>query len=107
MQEERFTKKDWTLFKNKIVDWQEAYMDKLNKKYIEILRKDGSPSDKFWELEKRINRDKKKKGVCLEMKRSELIFYLVELLNEGVIRLEDLDEFSDGLKETVRLFYKR
>ncbi len=30
----RFSEKDWKLFRSKIADWQEAYMDKLNKEYI-------------------------------------------------------------------------
>lgn len=37
MQEEEFIEKDWKLFRNIIVDWQEAYMDRLNKEYIEFL----------------------------------------------------------------------
>lgn len=30
----RFSEKDWKLFRSKIADWQEAYMEKLNKEYI-------------------------------------------------------------------------
>ena len=26
----RFSEKDWKLFRSKISDWQEAYMEKLN-----------------------------------------------------------------------------
>lgn len=32
-----FTKKDWKLFRSKIVEWQENYMNKLNEEYIAIL----------------------------------------------------------------------
>ena len=31
------SKKDWKLFREKLPDWQENYMDKLNKQYIELL----------------------------------------------------------------------
>ena len=48
MSEYGFTKKDWALFREKIADWQEAYMDKLNKEYIELLSGEGKPSEKFW-----------------------------------------------------------
>lgn len=51
MEEYGFTKKDWSLFREKIADWQEAYMDKLNKEYIELLSGEGRPSEKFWALE--------------------------------------------------------
>ena len=54
MQEQRFTKMDWTFFGDKIAGWQENYMDRLNKEYIELLSSDAAPSDKFWTLDKRI-----------------------------------------------------
>ncbi len=106
LQEHRFTKVDWTLFKNKIADWQEAYMNKLNKEYIELLSEDANPSEKFWRLDKRIKADRKKTGVQLEMSRSNLIYNIISLINDGAISFEDLEEFSDELKETVSAFVK-
>lgn len=107
MQEQGFTKKDWTLFRSKIVEWQEAYMDRLNKEYIELLSKDANPSEKFWSLEKRIKEDRKKTGVQLRMSRSNIIFNIISLINEGAISYEDLEEFSDELRETIRAFIER
>jgi hypothetical protein len=104
LQEQRFTKKDWTLFKNKIADWQEAYMDRLNKEYIELLSEDANPSEKFWKLNKKIKEDRKKTGVRIEMSRSNLIYNLISLINDGAISFEDLEEFSDELKETISAF---
>ncbi|MBC8587746.1 multidrug transporter [Paratissierella segnis] len=107
MQEQRFTKRDWTLFRNKIADWQESYMDRLNKEYIELLSEDANPSEKFWSLDKRIKEDRKKTGVQLEMSRSKLIYNIISLINDGAISFEDLKEFSDELKETVSAFIDR
>ena len=102
MQEQRFTKKDWTLFREKIAGWQEAYMDKLNKEYVELLlSKDAAPSEKFWALEKRIKEDKRNKGVQMRMSRSDLVYNILDLINEGAITLDDLEEFSDELKKTI------
>ncbi|BDF33332.1 hypothetical protein CE91St62_13970 [Lachnospiraceae bacterium] len=70
MQKQEFTKQDLTLFKNKIAGWQEAYIDRLNKEYIELLSEDAKPSVKFWKLDERIKEDRKKTGVLLEMNRS-------------------------------------
>ena len=100
----RFSEKDWKLFRSKIAGWQESYMDKLNKEYIEILSGEGNSSDKFWELEKRINEDKKACGVHCEMSRSNQFYILMSLLNEGAITIDDLDDFSDELKDTIRHF---
>lgn len=106
MKERGFTEKDWKLFKKKIPDWQEAYMDRLNKEYIKLLSEDINPSDKFWQLEKRIKEDRKRAGVQLEMSHSNLIYNIVSLIKDGAINLEDLEEFSDELKETVRFISK-
>lgn len=104
MSEYGFTKKDWALFREKISDWQEAYMNKLNKEYIELLSGEGRPSEKFWTLEERIRNDKKDTGVQLKMSRSNCIANIISLLNEEVITMEDLDEFSDELKETILMY---
>lgn len=104
MSEYGFTKKDWVLFREKISDWQEAYMNKLNKEYIELLSGEGRPSEKFWTLEERIRNDKKDTGVQLKMSRSNCIPNIISLLNEEVITMEDLDEFSDELKETILMY---
>ena len=106
MSEYGFTKRDWALFREKIAEWQEAYMDKLNKEYIELLSGKGSPSEKFWALEERIRNDKKDTGVQLRMSRSNCISNIISLLNEGAITMADLDEFSDELKETIRFIIR-
>lgn len=103
---EKFSEKDWKLFRKKLPDWQEGYMEKLNKEYIELLSAEGNASYKFWALEKRIRQDKKDCGVQCEMSRSNQFYNMLSLLNEGAITLDDLEEFSDDLKETMAHFYK-
>ena len=94
-----FDEKDWKLFRAKRVDWQEAYMDKLIHEYIALLSGDSNPSEKFWALEERINKDKHDTGVLMEMRRSMLISNICSLLNEGAITMDDLEDFSDDFKE--------
>lgn len=96
------TKQDWALFRNKIAAWQEAYMDRLNREYMDILIGTGNPSDKFWLLERRINQDKRCRGVVIQMRKQNLAFDLAALINDGVIIFADIEEFSDGLKEVVK-----
>ena len=82
-------------------------MDKLNREYIDLLSEDATPSEKFWRLDKRIKEDIKKTGVQLQMSRSNLISNIILLINEGAINFENLEEFSDELKETVSFFIER
>ena len=102
----RFSEKDWKLFRSKIADWQEAYMEKLNGEYIELLSGEGDASEKFWTLEKRIRHDKKDCGVQCEMSRSNQFHIMLSLLNEGAITLEDLSDFSEEVQETMKHFYE-
>ena len=51
---------DWKLFRKKVPNWQEAYMDKLIKKYTEMLNGEKLSSDKFWLLDKWIKKDQQK-----------------------------------------------
>lgn len=82
-------------------------MNMLNREYIVLLSEDANPSAKFWRLEKKIKEDRKKTGVQLEMNRSSLIYNITSLINDGAISFEDLEEFSDELKETVSAFLER
>lgn len=38
MQNKQYTEADWKLFRIKIVEWQEVYMNKLNEEYIALLK---------------------------------------------------------------------
>ena len=73
----------------------------LNKEYIELLRGDGSEADKFWELCKRIREDRRCAGVQISMRGSDPLPIICRMINEGVITLGDLDEFSEELREAV------
>lgn len=98
--------KDWKHFKEKLKIWQENYIEKLNREYISILSGESDASDKFWELDTRIKNDKKKAGVLVkDMKRSNMMLIIIQLINEKVITKEDLSGFSEGLKEQLELFF--
>ena len=97
-----FNEKDWKLFRKNLPDWQEAFMAELNREYIRILNQDQNASDNFWELEKRIREDKRKTGVLArDIKRSNMISLMMDLMREGAISAEDLDGFSEDLRERL------
>ena len=103
----RYSEKDWKLFRQKLTQWQESHMEKLCKEYLEILHKDTQPSERFWELEKRINDDKHHIGVRARMSRSNMVINILGLIKEGVIALDDLAGFSDELQNHMRLIAER
>ena len=100
-----YPESDWKLYKSKIADWQEGYMEKLCKEYITLLSSDKLPSDIFWELEKRIREDKRATGVVVTNSRSKMIDNILDLLHEGAITLDDLSDFSEELQERIKFIY--
>lgn len=80
------------------------YINQLNQEYLDILNGENKPSEKFWQLDARINNDKKSPGIELEMKRSHLIKNILTLLEEDVISNKDLEKFSHELQTTITQF---
>ena len=94
---------DWKLFREKLSDRQENYMEGLVKEYANFLNDDKKPaSEKFWELEKLIKEDKRHPGVVMELKKSEVIWDIVRLIRLKVITYNDLSDFSDELQNEVK-----
>ena len=98
----QFEEKDWKLFREKLPEWQEAYMERLIKEYTELLAGDEAASDKFWALDKRIRADRQRLGVRVnEVTRSKLQNILTGLIIENVITEDDLQDFSEELREST------
>ena len=100
-----YPESDWKLYKSKIADWQEGYMEKLCKEYIELLSSDKLPSERFWELEKRIRDDKRDTGVVVTNSRSKVIDKILDLLHEGAITHDELSDFSEEFQEKIKFIY--
>jgi len=96
------SKKDWKLFRGKIATWQESYMEKLVKEYSVLLNDDLPASSKFWELEKRIKQDKNTPGVMINLSKQQMLFDINRLINDGVITMDDLQGFSDELRDNIK-----
>ncbi|MEE0863063.1 MAG: multidrug transporter [Lachnospiraceae bacterium] len=103
----QISERDWKIFRKKIPDWQERYMERLAVEYIALLQSEKNASAKFWELEKRIKQDKKSPGVLIDMRRSTAIENILSLVLDEVISLDELDEFSDELQEAIYFMVER
>lgn len=102
------SKKDWKLYREKLPGWQERYMEGLVKEYIDILSSDEKEaSDKFWELEERIKKDKKHPRVLIEVRKSNALYDIIRFIALDVITYDDIADFSEELKQDVRDFTER
>ena len=103
MNKEDIRKRDWKLFQTFLPQWQEKYMEKLLKDYS-LLINDSSylPSYRFHELEKRIQKDKRKPGVFVTLNKNEMENIVSELIMENAISEEDLKGFSNDFQNEVK-----
>lgn len=56
MKDRKFNEADWRLFREKSPQWQENYIDRLNREYMHLLSEERAPSEKFWSLQERLKR---------------------------------------------------
>ena len=99
---------DWKLFRERLSGWQERYMDRLTREYAEFLTDDSlHPSERFWTLNKRIQEDRRRPGVQLELRKQNVVLELARLIADGAVSLDELDGFSEELQNMVRVLYKR
>ena len=95
---------DWKIYRANIARWQENYMAKLLNEYRKIIDSPLAPSKRFWQLYKKINKDKRSPGVIIESKRSILLTNLAQLLIDGAITTDDLSQFSEYVQKRVKLY---
>lgn len=96
------SQRDWKAFRTLVPRWQESYMERLCNAYIELLSSGGNASTRLWSLDKRLREDKRSPGVSMEMRKSVMTQNLVNLIQYGVITLNDIGDFSGELQEEIR-----
>lgn len=101
------SKSDWKLFRERVPQWQERYMERLAKEYIALLSSPGNASDHFWELDKRIKEDRKHPGVIIQLSKRDVVWDIARFVNYEVINIDELEGFSKDLIETVKLINSR
>ena len=61
---------DWKLFRKLLPEWQERFMGRLHGEYATMIAGQEHASDRFWKLQKRLQKDVRKVGVQADMRRS-------------------------------------
>ena len=92
---------DWKLFRKLLPGWQERFMERLLGGYTKLIAGQGLASDRFWKLQGRLQKDIRKVGVRANIRRSVMVMNLRSLLHEGAIAKDDLNGFSDELRQSL------
>lgn len=95
---------DWKIFRKRVPEWRERYLATRNSQLARLLTDESkTPTERFWETEEKINQDARLLVDLLDgHSRSKMFWYLLLMYGQGFIRDDDLDEFSEGLRERIR-----
>ena len=101
------SKADWKLFQDRLRLWQENYMERLLSEYIKMLQGPENASSKFWQLDRKLKSDRLNPGVSLVLDKQEVINDIVNMIKIGVITIDDLEGFSEVLRNQVHLLQEK
>jgi hypothetical protein len=96
-------KSDWKTFRELVPSWRERFLLRQNQELIAILsREDKTPTENFWEAEERIEDLAKILHFCLDRhSRSRLSMSLASMYSYGMIQDQDLECFSEPLRNKI------
>lgn len=94
---------DWKKFSAMIPVWRERYLAERNARIVRALSNPKkTETERFWEAEELIYRESKVLRRCLDdLSRSKMWLRLMEMRAAGMIRREDLADFSEELQKQV------
>ena len=100
-------KSDWKIYRQRLPEWQERFMEKLINEYTVHMQGEGLASEKFWWLEERIYKDKKLPGVIIRVRRSTFLKDLCDLIvTEAITSPKDLEGFSKPTIDAIKWYMK-
>ena len=93
---------DWALFRERRQEWIGKYYTRLLTECAEDLYGPGTPSERFWNLEKHIHEKKRILWRLEELSRTAMHRVITDMLELNVITFADLEGFSDLFTECVK-----
>ena len=87
---------DWILFRERRNEWIDRYYTRLLTECAGHLYGTGTPSERFWNLEKHIHEKKRILWRLDDFSRRTMSRVTVDLLELGIIDFGDLEGFSEN-----------
>lgn len=99
---------DWKLFRKIVPGLRERYLKEKNRDLLMILTDpEKTPTEQFWNTEEKIRKEGKVLVECLDgHRRSRMFEYMALMYSYGMLKEEDLKDFSDELQERLKQFLK-
>ena len=96
--------KDWKTFRKMVPGLRERYIKEKNEEIRKILTdKNKSETDRFWDAREKIEEERKILIDCLDgHSRSKMFYYILIMYSHGLLKEDDLKEFSDEVQNRIR-----
>ncbi|MDZ7720644.1 MAG: hypothetical protein U5K72_17640 [Balneolaceae bacterium] len=97
------TKRDWKTFCDMLPELRERYLAERNPTFIKLLNSDKrTPTEQFWDTLDAMKEEAKILRDCLDgYTKSNMDMHILMMLRHGLMKEEDLDSFSEELREWV------
>ena len=84
-------------------EWRERYLQGVNRELVRLLSDpDRSSPDQFWDTKQKMKEETRILTKCLDgHSRSKVEWSLMLMLHHGLVKEDDLAEFSEELRERV------
>ena len=94
---------DWKKFSAMLPVWRERYLAEHNARLVRMLTDpQKTETQRFWDAEEQIHKEAKALRRCLDdLSRSKMWLRLMEMREAGMVRWEDLADFSAELQQQV------
>jgi len=94
---------DWKKFRAMLPVWRERYLAERNPRIMRALTNpEKTETERFWDAEEQIGQEAKTLHRCLDdLRRSTMWDRLMAMRAAGMIKREDLAEFSPELQSQV------
>jgi hypothetical protein len=94
---------DWKAYKRIIPSLRDRYLQRKNQELVAILSNDGrTPTENFWQAKGSMDEQVQILHQCLDgHSRSKMWMSMLMMHSYGLIQDQDLDEFSELLKQDI------
>lgn len=97
---------DWKRYSAIVGKVRDRYLAQKNTAFVnELTRSDKPPTERFWDTLEAMRREAKLLDRSLGRdSRSQMMINMLGMINIGMLRIEDLDGFSEDLADRLRPF---
>jgi hypothetical protein len=96
---------DWKQFRKLVPGLRERYLEKVNQQVAALLADaERTPTERFWDVQERIEKEEGVLRACFDdHRRSKMIFAMAAMQSRGVLNDNDLEGFSEELRERMQV----